>query len=65
MTTFNTCSKCVVTEKQSANHYPPLMKVIKAPSIISPIKTLQSITNNGHIYQQKNTLPILKSPITY
>lgn len=45
MTTFNTYSKCVVTEKWSANHYPPLKKVIKAPSIIRPIKTLQSIPN--------------------
>ena len=53
----------MVTGKWSANHYRPLMKVIKAPSIINPIKTLQSIPNNGHLYQQKNTLPILKSQI--
>ena len=46
MMTINTCSKCMVTEKQSANHYSPLMKVIKAPSISSPIKTLQSIPKN-------------------
>lgn len=65
MTTINTCSKCVVTRKWSINHYPPLMKVMKASSIISPIKTLQSISNNGHLYQQKNTLPTLKSQITY
>lgn len=34
------------TGKQLTNHYPLLMMVMKAPSIITPIKTLQSIPKN-------------------
>ena len=45
------------TGKQLTNHYPLLMMVMKAPSIITPIKTPQSIPKKDQPREKYKTFP--------